>query len=419
MRRCPVASRRGLLAAAGGLVAAAASGPARAAATGGGAAAREPFWGVYQGGILTAQQRHACIAAFDLTTAKREAVAALLRGWTEAAARMATGETAAPLGADPSVPAPDAGDALDLGAARLTVTIGFGAGLFVKNGVDRYGLAGQRPAALVDLPRFHGDQLIAEKSDGDLFVQACAEDAQVAFHAVRELAALAYGVADKRWVQMGFLPATPDGGTPRNLMGFKDGTNNPATGDAAAMARVVWVGAEGPAWMERGTYLVFRRIRIALEHWDRTEVDFQEETIGRRKYSGAPLTGTHEFDPLDLDRTDAEGEPVIGENAHVRLAAPASNGGAAILRRGYSYNDGVAFTAERWPPWRQGMLYDAGLLFLAFQRDPRTGFIKIFEPMAKIDALNQFTTHTASGVFACPGGAAPGEFIGQRLFMTG
>ena len=422
MNRCPVASRRGLLAAAGGLVAAAASaapsGPARAAA-GGGMAAKEPFWGAYQGGILTAPQRYACVAAFDLTAKKREAVEGLLRTWTAAAARMAKGETAAPIGTDLSVPAPDSGDALGLGAARLTVTIGFGAGLFIKNGVDRYGLAAQRPVALVDLPRFTGDQLIAERSDGDLFVQACADDAQVAFHAVRQLDQLAYGVADKRWMQTGFLPDTPDGATPRNLMGFKDGTANPSVSDGAAMGQVVWVGNEGPAWMDRGTYAVFRRIRISLEHWDRMEVDFQEETVGRRKYSGAPLTGTKEFDPLDLARADAEGEPVIAENAHVRLAAPESNGGATILRRGYSYNDGVTFIAERWPPWRQGMLYDAGLLFVAFQRDPRSGFIRIFEPMAKLDALNQFTTHTASGLFACPGGAAPGEFIGQRLFMTG
>jgi deferrochelatase/peroxidase EfeB len=419
MNRCPVASRRGLLAAAGGLMAAAAAGPARAAAGGGGAAAAEPFWGRYQGGILTPQQRYACTAAFDLTTKKREAVEGLLRAWTAAAARMANGDTAAPLGTDLSAPAPDSGAALGLSPARLTVTVGFGAGLFIRNGVDRYGLAAQRPAALVDLPRFTGDQLIAERSDGDLFVQACADDAQVAFHAVRQLDQLAYGVADKRWLQTGFLPDTPDGGTPRNLMGFKDGTDNPSVGDAGVMEQVVWVGSEGPAWMEHGTYAVFRRIRISLEHWDRMEVDFQEETIGRRKYSGAPLTGTKEFDPLDLNRADAEGEPVIAENAHVRLAAPESNGGATILRRGYAYNDGVTFIAERWPPWRQGMLYDAGLLFMAYQRDPRSGFIRIFEPMAKLDALNQFTTHTASGLFACPGGAAPGEFIGQRLFMTG
>jgi deferrochelatase/peroxidase EfeB len=162
--------------------------------------------------------------------------------------------------------------------------------------------------------------------------------------------------------------------------------------------------------------VVIRRIRIALEHWDRTEVDFQEQTIGRRKYSGAPLGAKSEFDALDLNATDKDGNSVIPDNAHVRLATAATNGGAQILRRPYAYNDGVNFTAERWPPWRQGMEYDAGLLFIAYQRDPRTGFIRIYERMSKLDGLNQFTTHTGGGLFACPGGVREGEFVGQLLF---
>jgi deferrochelatase/peroxidase EfeB len=132
--------------------------------------------------------------------------------------------------------------------------------------------------------------------------------------------------------------------------------------------------------------------------------------------SGAPLGKTGEFESLDLDRMDSDGNPVIPQNAHVRLGAAASNGGAEMLRRGYAYNDGLSFTAERWPPWRQGMMYDAGLMFLAYQRDPRTGFIKVFEPMSRLDALNQFVTHNGSGVFACPPGATPGQYIGQKLF---
>ena len=190
-----------------------------------------------------------------------------------------------------------------------------------------------------------------------------------------------------RWAQAGFLPDAPAGETPRNLMGFKDGTNNPPArrnalatpDDPRSFDEVVWVGEEGPAWMRGGSYLVARRIRISLEHWDRTEVDFQEQVIGRHKYSGAPIGKSGEHDPLDLDRADKDGNPLIADNAHVRLGAAAVNDGAQILRRAYSYNDGVSFTAERWPPWRQGMMYDAGLFFVAYQRDPRTGFIKIFE----------------------------------------
>jgi deferrochelatase/peroxidase EfeB len=157
---------------------------------------------------------------------------------------------------------------------------------------------------------------------------------------------------------------------------------------------------------------------FALEHWDRTNVAFQEQTVGRHKDTGAPLGLKNEFDKLDLDAKGQDNNPVIAQNAHVRLAAAATNDGAQILRRPYSYNGGVNFTAERWPPWRQGMEYDAGLFFVCCQRDPRTGFIKIFENMAKFDMMNQFVTHVGSGLFACPKGIAKGEYIGQRLFES-
>jgi deferrochelatase/peroxidase EfeB len=138
--------------------------------------------------------------------------------------------------------------------------------------------------------------------------------------------------------------------------------------------------------------------------------------MGRRKYSGAALGKVHEMDPIDLDAVDADGNPVIPENSHVRLSAPVANDGAQILRRSYSYDNGLSFVAERWPPWRQGMEFDAGLLFVCYQRDPRTGFVKIFDKMAKFDMMNQFVTHIGGGLFACPPGAAPGGFIGQGLF---
>ncbi len=410
------ASRRGFLLGAGGLVAAAgvaaearAAQPPVATDTDNHRAGTEPFWGRHQGGIATPQQRHTYFAALDLATTKVAEVRDLLRAWTQVAANMTAGRTARPFGDDPSVAAGDSAEALDLAPARLTVTFGFGAGLFVKDGRDRYGLAARRPEALVDLPHFNGDQLDPAKTGGDLSVQACADDPQVAFHAVRQLVQASYGAAGLRWAQTGFLPAHK--GTPRNLMGFKDGTQRTTDLD-----RFVWVGDEGPDWMKGGSYVVARRIRIALEHWDRTPVDFQEEVVGRHKYSGAPLGKTHESDALDLDASDKDGNTVIADTAHVRLAAAASNEGAQILRRGYSYNDGVSFTAERWPPWRQGMEYDAGLLFVAYQRDPRSGFIKIFEKIAKLDMMNQFTTHVGGGIFAVPGGIVQGEFIGQRLF---
>lgn len=375
----------------------------------------EPFWGTHQGGITTPAQSHTYAAAFDLIAVERDDVITLLRLWTSAAARMSSGQPDQPVGQDVERSPSDSGEVLGLPAARLTLTFGFGAGLFVKGGKDRYGLAEQRPHALVDLPRFNGDQLIETRTGGDLSVQACADDPQVAFHAVRQLARLARGVAQLRWAQTGFIAGFGRNETPRNLMGFKDGTGNPSINDTPAMERFVWVGSEGPDWMRGGSYVVLRRIRIALEHWDRMPLDFQEQTFGRHKSSGAPLGRNNEFDPLDLNAADSDGAFVIPDSAHVRLGAAANNDGAEILRRPYSYNDGVDFTIERWPPWRQGVEYDAGLFFVCYQRDPRTGFIKIFDKMSKFDMLNQFVTHTGGGLFACPGGIAQGEFIGHRL----
>ena len=377
----------------------------------------EPFRGEHQGGILTPIQRNTYFAAFDLVSTKKADVIKMLQAWTEASERMAAGQTAQAIADDISIPATDSAEAMELPPARLTITFGFGAGLFTKDGKDSgYGLADLRPAALVDLPRFNGDQLQDNLTGGDLSVQACSDDPQVAFHAVRQLARLADGTAKVRWVQNGFLANFKTGETPRNLMGFKDGTNNPSTSDPKLMNKFIWVGDEGPDWMRGGSYLVARRIRIALEHWDRMNVAFQEQTVGRHKYSGAPLGGAKEFDQADYDATDKDGNSVIAEHSHLRLAASVNNDGSQILRRPYSYNDGANFTAERWPPWRQDLEYDAGLFFLCYQTDPRTGFIKIFDKMAKFDMMNQFVTHTGGGLFACPGGIAKGEYIGQRLF---
>jgi deferrochelatase/peroxidase EfeB len=170
--------------------------------------------------------------------------------------------------------------------------------------------------------------------------------------------------------------------------------------------------------MNGGTYTVVRRIRITLEHWDTMERGFQEQVFGRHKYSGAPIGKKNEFDALDLDAQDKDGNPVIPENSHVRLSNQATNNGAQILRRSYSYNDGSNFYIERWPPWRQETEYDAGLIFIAHQSDPRTGFVPINERLAKFDMMNQFTTHVGSAVFACPPGVRPGSFIGAGLFET-
>lgn len=376
----------------------------------------EPFFGKHQSGIATPIQRHTYFIAFDLVTTKRDELIQLLRAWTEAAAKLTHGPAIFDSKANPNQPNAESGATVGLPASHLTITFGFGSTLFERNGEDRFGLAQQRPEALVDLPRFAGDQLVPEHTGGDLSIQACADDPQVVEYAVRRLAGLASGIATMRWAHMGFTGGFKPEETPRNQMGFKDGTMNISTNDPIAMNKFVWVGDEGPIWMRDGSYMVIRPTRIALEHWDEMKTTFQEETVGRHKASGAPIGKTNELDSLDLQTTDKEGNPRIAENSHAAMSAPENNDGAQILRRAFSYDNGITKIAERWPPWRQVVTFDAGLLFQCYQKDPRTGFIKLFTKMAQIDMLNQFTTHVGSGLFACPPGAKPGEFIGQKLF---
>ncbi len=375
-----------------------------------------PFHGPHQNGIVTPMQAHSHFVAFDLVTDRREDLGPLMQRWTEAASRLTRGLPVGDANEEAQAAPADSGEVRDLPANRLTLTFGFGPTLFSKDGVDRYGLEKGRPAALVDLPRFVGDQLVPERTGGDLSVQACSDDPQAAFHAVRQLMRLADGVAVARWAQTGFLPGSAPELTPRNLMGFKDGTANLDVHDAATTGHFLWVGDEGGAWMRGGSYLVARPIRIALERWDKMKLAFQEQTVGRRKTSGAAIGAADEFAVADLDANDDDGNPVIAENSHLRLASAAENDGAQILRRAYSYDNGIAMVAERWPPWRHAMSLDAGLFFMCYQRDPRTGFIRIFDRMSKFDMLNQFVTPVGGGLFACPGGVAPGRYLAQDLF---
>jgi deferrochelatase/peroxidase EfeB len=373
--------------------------------------ARVPFYGANQAGISTPQQEHLHFAALDLTTDDVGAVRELLRAWSEASARMTEGEPAGENNYAPYLPPDDTGEAMGLSPARLTVTIGFGPTMFEVDGEDRYGLASRRPAALSAIPALPGDALEEGRTGGDLCVQACADDPQVAFHAVRNLVRIAREAAVVRWSQLGFGRAASTStvqATPRNLMGLKDGTANIKAEDGDLMDRFVWVsGSDGQAWMGGGTYLVARRIRMLIESWDRVSLDEQERTIGRHKYSGAPIGKRDEFDPVDLDARGEDGELLIPEDSHVRLAR--ANEGEKILRRGFSFTDGM--DAER------GQL-DAGLFFISFQRDPGRQFVPLQRRLGRSDLLNEYIQHTGSAVFACPPGAREGGYVGESLFES-
>jgi deferrochelatase/peroxidase EfeB len=363
-----------------------------------------PFYGEHQAGIGTAAQDRLHFAAFDLLSEDPAELRELLRAWTVAAAEASAGEMVGNVNNVPLAPPDDTGETVGLLPSRLTVTFGFGPSLFEKPGL---GLAGKRPAALQQLPPLPADELNPAESGGDICVQACSDDPQVAFHAVRNLARIGRGTVAMRWSQLGFgrtASTSRSQDTPRNLMGMKDGTANIRAEDTAEMERSVWVGSEGPVWMRGGSYLVTRRIRMLLEVWDRAPLQDQERTIGRHKYSGAPLGGTDEFEPLPL-AAERGGHPVIPPDAHVRLASVKENGGTRILRRGYSFTDGVDESLGE---------LEAGLFFISFQRNPEQ-FVAIQRRLGSMDALNEYIKHVGSALFAVPPGAAPGGYVGEAL----
>ncbi|MER6942921.1 iron uptake transporter deferrochelatase/peroxidase subunit [Nonomuraea sp. NPDC000554] len=368
------------------------------------------FYGEHQAGIVTPAQDRLHFVAFDVITKSRDELVDLLQEWTAAAAKLTQGKDAGTFGAVGGAPeaAPDdTGEALGLPASGLTLTIGFGPSLFD----DRFGLASKRPAALADLPKFPGEQLIPEISGGDICVQACAHDPQVAVHAIRNLARIGFGKVSVRWSQLGFGRTSSTSraqATPRNLMGFKDGTNNLKLEDADLLRDQLWAAAQdGTDWMAGGSYMVTRKIRMMIETWDRTSLAEQEQIFGRDKGEGAPLGAKAEFDPVNFAAKGADGRPVIKDDAHVRLAHPSSNGNAHLLRRGYNYVDGSDGLGR----------LDAGLFFIAYQRDPRKQFVTVQTRLARNDSLNEYIKHVSSGLFACPPGVRDaGDYWGRTLF---
>ncbi|WP_405831981.1 iron uptake transporter deferrochelatase/peroxidase subunit [Streptomyces sp. NBC_01176] len=358
------------------------------------------FHGTHQAGIGTPVQDRLHFAAFDVKTDDRAEFVQMLKDWTAAARRMTGGHTVGEgaYGGLAEAPPDDTGEALGLKPSRLTLTIGFGPSLF-----EKFGLARQRPEALVDLPTFPGDNLEGARSNGDLCIQACADDPQVAVHAIRNLARIGFGKVAIRWSQLGFgktSSTTPDAQTPRNLMGFKDGTRNIAGTEPERLKKFVWVGeGDGAAWMTGGSYLVARRIRMNIETWDRTSLQEQEDVFGRDKGEGAPAGKAKERDEPFLK--------AMKPDAHVRLAHPESNDGITLLRRGYSFTDGTDGLGR----------LEAGLFFLAYQRDVRKGFIPVQRRLSHSDALNEYIQHVSSAVFAVPPGVRDkDDWWGRTLF---
>lgn len=366
---------------------------------------RYDFYGAHQSGIVTPMQDYLHFAALDVTTTDRDALRTLLQEWTVAAAAMMAGQEIGEYGAlagPYDAPPQDTGEAIGLPAAGLTITVGFGPALF-----KRFGLP--RPAPLRALPHFPGDMIDPAISGGDLCIQACANDAQVAVHAVRNLVRIAFGRAAVKWSQMGFGKSSrtaTDQATPRNLFGFKDGTANITADDTAALDQFVWVGrGDQPAWMEGGSYLAVRKIRMTIETWDRTSLREQEAVFGRTKREGAPLSGGGEFDTADFAMAGSDGQPLVPADSHMALAHPSANDGQRILRRAYNYTDGSDHLGR----------LDAGLFFLAYNRDLDRQFIPLQARLSRSDLMNEYVRYIGNATFAIPPGVQPGGYLGQGL----
>lgn len=363
------------------------------------------FYGKHQSGIATAVQTNIYFASLNVLVKSKKELQELFQMWTPLAVQMMNGNMIGEYKND-MIPPKDTGEAKGLDALNLSITFGVGPSLFEKK---ELGLASLKPKELKDLPHFPKDQLEDAYTGGDICIQACADDPQVAFHAVRNLIRAASGKVSMKWSQSGFNSFPTKNGkkqTPRNLFAFKDGTENPNTSDEKDMNKVVWVqSGDSKPWMTGGTYLIVRRIQTHLETWDRTSLKEQENTFGRHRDSGAPIGKKNEFDAVEIERKDENGNYIVPETSHVFLAKQAK---ARIMRRSFSYSSGIVDATGT---------YDAGLVFISFQKNPEQ-FIKIQNSLGRLDKLNEYITHRGSGVFACFPGIKKGSYIGEALFNT-
>ena len=344
------------------------------------------FYGKHQAGITTPMQKNIYFVVLDLRTTDKNELIQLFKEWTDYSQKLVNGELVKKDGSNALLPPSDTGETVGLNPYRLTLTFGVSASFLAKLGLEK-----KRPKLFRDLPAFPKEQLREQYTGGDIVIQACADDEQVAFHAVRNLIRKGRNKVTMKWSQSGFAAIGDRMETPRNLFGFKDGTANVTT--EKDFDKVVW--ADSQDWMKNGSYMAVRRIIMHLETWDRTNLQEQENTFGRYKESGAPFGKKNEFDEVDLS--------LLPVDSHVRLAKEVD---LPILRRSYSYSDGID------PKTGQ---FDAGLLFIAFQKDPDR-FVKIQTNLGADDKMNEYVTHIGSGLFACFGGVKEGGYIGQDLF---
>ena len=368
------------------------------------------FHGVNQAGIVTPQQPYGILVAFDCLAEDKAGLERLFRLLTEHATRLTAGGAVPEAGG--GFPPPDSGlMGKTIPPDGLTVTVSVGASLFK----DRYGIKAQKPARLIAMEQFGNDALKSEYCHGDILIQFCANRQETALHALRDIVKNTPDLLSPRWKMDGqLLPKDKRASgeeTPRNFLGFKDGTGNPSSADSGLMDQLVWTrgGVNGePAWTEGGSYHVVRMIRNFVEHWDRTALNEQESIIGRHKYSGAPIGKAHEMD--DPDFASAPDTAKTAKDAHIRLANPRDGKAMAtrVLRRGYNYSLGLE---------KNGQM-NMGLLFVCFQADLDQGF-RAIQKRLDGEALEEYIKPFGGGYFfALPGVQSGQSFLGESLLQA-
>lgn len=367
----------------------------------------QPFYGAHQAGILTPQQASMMLVAFDVLASDKADLQRLFRLLTQRIAFLTTGGPA-PDTPNPRLPPTDSGILGEFIAPdNLTITVSLGKSLFD----ERFGLAAHAPRKLQKMTRFPNDSLDAALCHGDLLLQICANTADTVIHALRDIIKYTPDLLSVRWKREGFISAhaarSHGKETPINLLGFKDGTANPDSKNAALMNDVVWVQAsqDEPAWTAGGSYQAVRIIQFHVEFWDRTPLKEQQTIFGRDKHSGAPLGMQHEHDVPDYSR-DPDGD-VIALDSHIRLANPRTpqTQSSLMMRRGYSYSLGVTNSGQ----------LDMGLLFVCYQHDLEKGFLTV-QKRLNGEALEEYIKPIGGGYFfALPGVPDADHYLAQAL----
>lgn len=343
------------------------------------------FDGKHQAGIHTPPQSTGILIAYDMTREGkqdlRKNLKRLLRIWTEDARIMCEGGN----------PLADLEPEMNQESARLSITFGIGPRLLRDLGLEKSKEVPGWVKRYVDgIPAFSADKLQDEWNGGDLILQICGDQATSAAHAARHLTRAGSSYCKPRWTQRGFLDS-PQGETPRNLLGFKDGTAQPR--DEQDWQEAIWDEFGGSA-------MVVRRVVFDIPSWEELSRGDRELAFGRDMKTGAPLGGTDEFEDVDLSKTDSTGLPYIDPKSHVGIAA---GQGTNMRRRAYNWDNDVTVGAE------------SGLIFIAFQRDPDEAFTPLQKKLSDNDRMNTWMTHIGSAIFWVLPGTTEDSHWGESL----